>query len=383
MPSREPVPDLPDPVPSPPSGYLDAVGGQPLLAAAQAARQAAQEQAWADPARLHHLGRRAGLILDTARASLASSLGVRPTDLYFTSSGPTAAALAIGGVVAARGDRPARVLISAVESLAVQEPAARAADTLDVLPVDPDGRVRVPAATEALREPAALACVQAANGEVGTRQPLSAIADLCRSAGVPLLVHAVQVIGRDPVPQDWDVLVASARDWGGPAGVGILAVRPTARWRPDASPDRGWVGGFPDIPGAAAAAAALEYLLPHVGTEAARAHALVALLRAELPRRVPGLRVVGPDEGRLPHLVTFTLPDVTGEAVVIELDRRGIAVASGSACTADSRLPSQVLPAMGIAETTSLRVSLPFGCPAASVHLLLDELPAAVAAARA
>ena len=374
---------LPEPTPSPPDGYLDAVAGQPLLPVARQAWNAAMDQSWSDPARLHHSGRRAGLILDSARASIAAGLGVRADDVFFTSSGPTALAAAVAGLMTARAPVSARAVMSSVESMAVQEPVRRHAREVTVVGVDGAGRLDLEALEAQLDAPAALLCVQAANAEVGTRQPLHDVAGLARSAGVPLLVHAVQVIGRDPIPDDWDLLAASARDWGGPAGVGVLAVRPQVRWRPDASPDRGWVGGFPDIPGAAAAAAALEYVTPFRADEAARAFALVERLRTELPRRVDGLAVAGHASDRLPHIVTFTCSGVTGEALVIELDRRGFSVASGSACTSDARLPSQVLLAMGMAPESSIRVSLPFGCSPVTVEAFLSVLPDAVATARA
>ena len=373
---------LPEPAPEPPFGYLDAVGGQPLLPVAQRDWQAASEQAWSDPARLHHLGRRAGLILDSARASIATRLGVRPDDIYFTSSGPTAVATAVAGLSAARSATSRRVVASAVESMAVLEPATRWADEVDLVPVSATGRLDLDALSVALGQPAALLCVQAANAEVGTRQPLAEAAQAAATADVPLLVHAVQVIGRDPIPTHWDVLAASARDWGGPAGVGVLPVRPTLKWRPDASPDRGWVGGFPDIPGAAAAATALEYVDPHRSAESARLSALVDRMRNTLPSLADGITVAGDDADRLPHIVTFTCADLVGEALVTELDRRGFSVASGSACTSDSRMPSQVLAAMGLPASASIRVSLPFNCTVETVDGFLAALPDAVASAR-
>lgn len=374
---------LPDPAPEPPDGYLDAVGGQPLLPAARQAWSAAAEQAWADPARLHHRGRRAGMILDAARASIAGYLGIRAGEVFFTSSGPTAAQIAVEGLLRARPGGSRRVVASAVESLAVLDPARRLADTVTLVPTDRHGRVDLVAFAEALTTPAALACVQAANAEVGSRQPMAQAAETARAAGVPLVVTAIQVIGRDPVPVDWDVLTASARDWGGPAGVGVLAVRPDIRWVPDQSPDRGWVGGFPDIAGAAAAAAALEYLAPGAAAESARLSILIDRLRTELPGLVPGLTLAGHPDERLPHIVTFACAGISGEALVTELDRRGISVASGSACTSDGRMPSHVLAAMGMAADASVRVSLPLGCTATTVTRLLAELPAAVEVVRA
>ena len=202
---------LPAPAPEPPFGYLDAVGGQPILPVASTAWQAAAAQAWSDPARLHHAGRRAGLVLDAARASIAASLGIRPPDVFFTSSGPTAVAIAIQGLLDAVSQR--RVIASAVESLAVLSPARRWASDLDLVPVSGTGQRDVAAFDAALASPAGLACVQAANAEVGTRQPTAVAHGLARARGVPLLVHAVQVLGRGAVPQDWAVLCAAARDW--------------------------------------------------------------------------------------------------------------------------------------------------------------------------
>lgn len=378
--AQPPATVLPEPVPRPPSGYLDAVAGQPLLPVARQAWLAAVEQGWSDPARLHHVGRRTGLVLDAARSSIAASLGVRPDEVFLTSSGPTAAGTAVQGLLA-RGST-GRAIVSSVESLAITSPAHRWATAVDTVPVDRTGRIDVEALSRALEAPADLVCVQAANGEVGTRQPLAEVAAATRAAGVPLLVHAVQVIGRGPVPVDWDVLAASARDWGGPAGVGVLAVRSSVRWTPEENPDRGWVNGFPDVAGAAAAATALEYLEPYAMAEADRLFTLTALIRSRLPQLAAGVDVVGDPVDRLPHIVTFTCSGVTGETVVHELDRRGISVASGSACTSDTRMPSQVLAAMGVAVDASVRVSLPLGCSDETVADFLRVLPEALAAAR-
>ena len=375
VPTDRMAPALPDPRPEPPAGYLDAVGGQPLLPVARQAWTAAADQSWADPARLHHRGRRAGQLLDAARASLATSLGIRPDEVYLTSSGPTAVATALQGLLEARSRVSGRVVVSAVETMAVQSPTRRWAAEVEVVPVDRVGRVDLAAFGEALSRPTALACLQAANPEVGTRQPLEAAAALARAAGVPLLVHAVQAIGTGPAPGHWDVLATSARDWGGPAGVGVLAVRSAVRWSPDQTPDRGWVGGFPDIAGAVAAATALEYLRVPGAAEGERLAHLTGLLRSGLAESIDGLELAGDPDDRLPHVVTFTCAGIVGEVLVDELDRRGLSVASGSACTSDRRMPSQVLLAMGLSAEASVRVSLPLGCTRETVDALLRELP--------
>ena len=317
-------------------------------------------------------------MLDTARASLAGRLGIRPSDLYLTSSGPVAAQICVQGMLAAGGT----AVLGATETMAISEPVASQASDIRTIRADSLGRVDLEAWVEAVQAGVRLACLQAANPEVGTVQPLAGAAEACRAAGVPLLVHAVQVLGRVPVPEHWDVLVASARDFGGPAGVGLIAVRSGLGWRPDQSPDRGWVRGFPDIPGAAGAAAAWEYLEPHRASDARAAFTHVARLRHDLPEMVDGLLVVGDGVERLPHVLTVVIDGIVGEALVHELARRGISVASGSACTSDARMASAVLEAMGFADRSSLRISLPYNVDERDIDALMHELPEAVATLR-
>ena len=370
---------LPDPDPHPPRGYLDAVAGQPLLPVAAQALLAAAGSSWADPARLHHEGRKAGLLLDAARDSIAKFLKVRAEDVYFSASAPLAMQAAICGVFYSRRSVNSRILASQAESMAVLSAATNCPGAeLTTIAVDTHGKVDEAMFISELRNGAALACLQAANAEVGTRQPIAAVGIVARDLGIPLIVDGTQVIAHDQLPGEWDVLVASARDWGGPSGVGILVVRPTVRWRPELTPDRGWVGGFPDIAAAASAATALEYLAESWPGEAERHRSLIDRVRSELPQAIEGILLAGDPKDRLPHILTFTCSGIAGEALVVELDRVGIAVASGSACTADNRMPSHVLEAMGIAHDASVRVSLPLGCTQETVDEFLKAMPGAV-----
>jgi len=371
----------PDPAPQPPPGYLDAVGGQPVLPVAQRAFAAALDQAWPDPARLHHGGRRAGLLLDTARAAIAQFLGVRTADTYLGASSADLIRASITGIVASRlaADAPARIVISEAESMAVVF-AARSVPGAEVVtvPVTATGAVDTEMLASALAKGAAVACVQVANAEVGTRQPLEQVHDLCRHYGVPLISDATQVAGHDEIGKNWDALIASPRDWGAPSGCAVLVVQPDIRWEPPTAPDRGWVGGFPDVAAAAAAAAAAEYVGPHWRAQAQLHKSMIDHVRDALGE-LPGVRAVGDPHDRLPHIVTIVIDDAVGEAVVTDLDARGIAVASGSACTADNRMPSHVLEAMAIITPASVRVSLPYGCTQESIHSLVQALSAVLA----
>lgn len=361
----------------PPAGYLDAIAGQPVPGPVQAALAAGVERAWSDPARLHHAGRTSGAILDASRAAIATHLGVRAADVFLAGSAAEGLAMVIGGVTRARvaaGCLP-RLVHSSVESFAVMG-ACGMVPGAEVVMVDVTGTGAVDSRSfaDALTPDTAVACLQAANAEVGTRQPLAAVHEACRALGVPLVVDAAQVIGRDPVPTEWDVLVCAGRDWGGVAGAAFVAVRPGVRWDPPLAPDRGWLGGFPNIPAAAACASALDLVAPRAEDMAAEQRAQIASLRDELPRRIPGLVVLGDAEDRLPHILTLVLASGVGEEVVVALGKRGIAIASGSACTADAARASHVVEALGHRGLASIRVSLPYGCAQASVDAFATAL---------
>jgi cysteine desulfurase len=375
--------------PTPPRGYLDAASSEPPHPAALAAREGVQDVAWADPARRYGPGRQARLLLDSARESVGASLGCRADEVSFTSSGTQAVQLAVSGLALGRARVGATRVAGAVEHSSVLH-AVRAGGhgSVRLVPVDGTGRVDAEAFVAAVTEPGvALACLQSANHEVGTTQPVDRVAAACRAAGVPLLVDAAASVGHGPVPTGWDVLAASAHKWGGPAGVGVLAVRTGVRWRsPLPADDRTTdprVPGFEDVAGAVAAAAALEAVTAQAPAEDARLRALVDRVRAQVPAAVPDTVVLGDPVERLPHVVTLSFLYVAGEDLLDELDRAGFAVTSGSACSSSSLEPSHVLLAMGALTQGNVRVSLPRGVAEEDVDRFLAVLPDAVRSVRA
>lgn len=258
------------------------------------------------------------------------------------------------------------------------------------VPVDRWGRVDVDAWASAVAAPgAAFAALQSANGEVGTRQPLPEAREICRRHGIPLLVDATASLGRDPVPTDFDVLAGDARSWGGPPGLGVLVVRTGVRWRRDAPPselEHGRSDIEPVIPLAVSAAAAWAETSTGRAADAAAARDLVARIRSAASA-IPETEVAGDPEDRLPHIVTFSALLADGEALVTELDRRGYAVSSGSACTSSTLEPSHVLAAMGVLTHGNVRVTLPLATVApdreSTVTGFCAVLPDAIAAVRA
>src|SRR4051812_16736306 len=171
--------------------YLDAASAAPLHPMAREAMLGALEDGWVDPDRLYTDARRARLLLDRARASVAAAIGARPDEVAFTSSGTQAVQLGVLGLARARRRVGSHVVVGAVEHSsvlhAVEWLAAEGAEVTTV-PVDRFGRVDAAAYAAALRADTALACLQTANHEVGTTQPVGAVAAACREAGVPLLL---------------------------------------------------------------------------------------------------------------------------------------------------------------------------------------------------
>ncbi|WP_426560884.1 cysteine desulfurase family protein [Angustibacter sp. McL0619] len=378
-------------MPNPPHAshrrFLDA-SSPPLSDVARRTLLNALDQGWADPRRLHAEGRRARALLDGAREAVAAVLEVGTDSVSFTGSGTTARQLGLRGLLHGRRRAGRALVLSAVEHSALLHTGQwheSTGGTTALTPVDSLGRVRLgELAAQVRSEGVAAACLQAANGEVGTRQPVAEAAAICADAAVPLLVDAGSVLGRDALPIGGDVLVADARSWAGPAGVGVLAVRSGVRWRADWPVDEnelGRVPGEPDVPAALAAAAALQDAEQHRLQRAEVARDLVDRIRAAAAA-VPDTEVVGDPVDRLPHVVTFSFLFVDGEALVHELDRRGFAVASGSACTASTLEPSHVLAAMGVLTHGNLRLTLPLDPSAQDADAFCAELPGAVADVR-
>ncbi|MEU9060030.1 aminotransferase class V-fold PLP-dependent enzyme [Streptomyces sp. NPDC048430] len=368
--------------------YFDAASSAPLHPVARQALHASLDEGWADPARLYREGRRAAMLLDAARETAAEAVGCRPDELVFTSSGTRAVHSAVAGALSGRRRVGRHLVLSAVEHSSVLHSATAleaAGGSFTEVPVDRTGAVDPSAYGRALRPDTALACLQSANHEVGTEQPVAETAELCADAGVPLLVDAAQSLGWGPVPGRWSLLAASAHKWGGPAGVGLLAVRKGVRFAPQGPADEresGRAAGFENIPAIVAAAASLRAVRAEAEAEGARLRALVDRIRASVAGLVPDVEVVGDPVRRLPHLVTFSCLYVDGETLLHELDRAGFSVSSGSSCTSSTLTPSHVLKAMGVLTEGNIRVSLPPGTTEEEVGGFLDVLPGVVAEVR-
>jgi cysteine desulfurase len=337
--------------------YLDANATEPLRPEARAAAIAAFD-ILGNSSSIHGEGRAARRLLEDAREAIAARFGATPRDVIFTSGGTEANALAIhglsGGGVVMRG---------ATEHAAV---IAAAGDAAAVLPVGPDGMVRLEVLADRLAAGRiALVCLMLANNETGTIQPIAQAAALCHAAGALLHVDAVQAAGRlglDLASLGADSLVVSAHKLGGLTGAGALLLTPEAATRLAPLPlgggqERGRRGGTPALPNIAAFAAVA------CAARSADAARLAPLRDAiDAAAVAAGARIIGLGALRLPNTTCLALPGMRAESQVIALDLAGFAVSAGAACSSGRVARSHVLEAMGLEALAgeAIRVSLPW-----------------------
>ena len=360
--------------------YLDSGGAAPLSPRVADALRAGFEQGWADPARLAAQSRQARALLDGARDAVATVLGVRTEEVHWTPSPHLAFERVITGIAAARRGR-GRIVVSAVERDALVHAAEFVAPhSLESIPVSQAGHIDLDGLTASLATPdVAVAAVQHANQELGTVQRLADVAQITSEAHVPLLVDATASIGHVAPPEYWDALVAHPADWGGPAGLGVLVLRPQTRWlarwpeRVGAIADE-WAPGGVSVPLALAAAVALQEREENREEVSARLSALVDRIRGAVAL-IEGIDVQGDPVERLPHVLTFSCLYVDGEALVTRLDREGFAVGSGSACATGTLEPSRVLAAVGALTHGNVRLGLHPGTTDDDVERFLTVLP--------
>jgi cysteine desulfurase len=383
--------------------YLDYAASAPLREEALAAMLPLLERPAANPSSQHGQGRAARAAVETAREQVAALVGAEPAEVLFTSGGTEADNLAVKGAVLARPPGDRHLVCSAVEHHAVLDAAAwteaDAGARVDLAPVDELGRVE-PDRLAALLQPGrtALVAVMAANNEVGTGQPVAAVAEVAHAAGAVLLCDAVQAAGLPGVdlPGDGiDLLALAAHKLGGPTGVGALVVRSGTSLRPllhGGGQERGLRSGT--LPAAAIAgfgAAAEAALAERRSGAAASLAALRSRLLAGLRDLAPDLQVngdpgpwAGPGPvgrgalgGGLPGLASVRFPGRRAEDLLLLLDRHGVACSAGSACASGAVAPSHVLVAMGrgpVAARETVRFSLGHASTQADVDAALTAV---------
>ncbi|MFU8946381.1 cysteine desulfurase family protein [Mycetocola zhadangensis] len=343
-----------------------------------------------NPSSVHTVGERAATALADARSRVASVLGVRAGDVIFTSGGTEADNLAVKGI-ALGSPRGRHLVTTAMEHEAVLESVdyLRRLHGFEVseVPLSPDGTVTADALASVLRNDTTLVSVMYANNEVGTIEDIPALSALTRERGIPFHTDAVQAAGWLDLSVSSlgvDALTLSGHKIGAPKGIGAAVVRGRVPLEPlihGGGQERTRRSGTENVAFAVGLATALEI----AESERADATARVAALRTDFITRVceliPGAILTGHPSRRLPGHASFCFPGTSGEAVLLELERRGVISSSGSACAAGSDEPSHVLTALGIAPDiaqTAVRFTFSTTITAAELESVANALAASV-----
>jgi cysteine desulfurase len=364
--------------------YLDHASTSPLRPEARAALVEQLDRA-GDPARIHAEGLAARVAVEEARQQVAELVGARPREVVFTGGATEAIAAACWGA-AARG---AHQVVPAVEHSAVRLAAERHGEVTRV-PVDGRGRVAAEDVLAAVRSDTALVHVQWGNHEVGTVQPVAEVVAACRERGVLVHVDAAQAVGH--VDVDFralgsDLMSMSAHKFGGPIGVGALLVRQGLRLPPllvGGDQERARRAGLENVPAIAGLGALCGALAEGaVAADGAEQRRLTQRILDGVADGALGLVRYGDPVDRVPHIVCFGVEGVEPQAVLLGLDRAGIAAHSGSACSSEALEPSPVLEAMGVDAHHSLRLSVGWSTTDADIDRVLAALPTVLADLRA
>lgn len=351
--------------------YLDHAATSPVRPEVLEAMRPYLTEVFGNPSSHHTTGEAAASALDDARARVAAALGVRTGDVVFTAGGTEANNLAVKGITLAALARDRRhLVVSPIEHESILESAEylrrfHGVSVTQVV-VDSLGRISPDALSAALRDDTALVSLGHANNEIGTIQDLAALSAVTRAAGVPLHVDAVQSAGwLDLRELGADAISIAGHKLGAPKGIGALAVRGRVPLEPllhGGGQERGRRSGTENVAGAVGLATALQLAEAERADVTSRVGAATERFIAAVQTRIPSAALTGDPQRRLPATASFTFAGTSGEAVLLELERRSIVSSSGSACAAGSDEPSHVLLACGIApEIAQTSVRFTFG----------------------
>ncbi|HYV59512.1 MAG TPA: cysteine desulfurase family protein [Acidimicrobiia bacterium] len=374
--------------------YLDYAATTPMYPEAVSAMRPFRTDTFGNPSGAHAAARAAKTALEEARERIADALGAGPSEIVITGGGTEADNLAVKG--AARAARAAGtgdgVVTTSFEHKGVLAPC----DRLDRegfrvtrVPVGPNGILDLGALDDALDERTVVVSVMLVNNEVGTIQPLDAVAEVVRARAPRAVLHtdAVQAVPWLPVAEaaaPADLVSVSAHKFGGPKGVGALVRRRETVLEPlieGGGQEWGLRSGTADVAGAAGMAEALRITTDRREAEVARIALLRDRLAGGLAERVPGCVVNGDPARKVAGNCHVGVPGVEAETLLVALDQDGVSAAAGSSCTSGATEPSHVLAAMGLPRDTalsSIRLSLGYPSTDADVDTALEVIPRAV-----
>ena len=347
-------------------------------------------QHFGNPSTVYNMGSKIKLVMEEQRAKVARLIGAKAEQIIFTSSGAEANNLAIKGVALAGQKKGNHIIVSAIEHHSVLN-SARFFERLDFevtfLPVDKYGLVDQERLLGAIRPETILVSIMHANNEIGTIEPISELAGICREKGVIFHTDAVATVGNMPVDVNElnvDLLSLSGVSLGAPKGIGALYFRKNLRLMPlihGGIQESGRRGGTENIPAIIGLGKASELAAEEFTDKVNYMQDLRDLLIAGIHKRIDNIKYTGHPEKRLPGHASFCIEAIEGEALLFMLNQEGIYINTGSACASKALKTSPVLVAIGIAPDLaqgSIVFTMDNSNTVEEIKYVLEKLPFAV-----
>jgi len=375
--------------------YLDHAATTPVHPKALEAMLPFFSESYGNPSSIYSLARDSRRAIDASRQAVAEVLGSQLNEIIFTSGGSESDNLAIKGVAFANRSRGNHIITTSIEHHAVLhtcEYLERFGFRTTHLPVDGYGVVDLQALERAIDDQTILVSVMLANNEVGTIQPVRAIADMIRGRRIVLHTDAVQAGGSldlDVSRLGVDMLSLSAHKFYGPKGVGVLYVRRGTNYWPQqqgGGQERNRRAGTENVAGIVGLATALRLAYENLDSHNQHVQQLRDQLIKGITSSIERAILTGHPENRLPNNASFCFEFVEGESILLNLDMLGICASSGSACTSASLEPSHVLRAMGVPVEVShgsLRLTTGMSNTPEQIARVVEVLPGIIQKLRA
>jgi cysteine desulfurase len=375
--------------------YLDQAGAMPVRPEVLEAMLPFFAERFGNPSAVYDLGAEIKEVLEEQRGKVARLIGARADEIIFTSSGAEANNLAIKGVALANLKKGRHLVISAIEHHSVLN-AARFLEKfhdfeVTFLRVDQHGLVAPEQLEKYLTPQTVLVSILHGSNEIGTIQPIAALAGVCRARGIPFHTDAVAAAGQIPVDVNdlqVDLVTLSGAALGAPKGIGALYFRNKLRLVPQIHggiQENGRRGGTENVPGIVGLGRAAQLAREELGAKSGHLARLRDVLVAGIRARVPAVIHTGHPEQRLPGHASFCIEGVEGEALLFMLSRQGIYANTGSACASKALKTSPVLLAIGVPPALaqgSVVFTLDGSNREEEIQYVLEQLPPAVARLR-
>ena len=368
--------------------YLDHNSTTPVHSAVVTAVRTALEQQFGNASSVHFFGQNAKTVVDNARTSVATLIGAGPQEIVFTSGGTESDNLAIRGVAESTAlSNRLHLITSSIEHEAVLQTfkaLSKRGWKTTLVPVGQSGIVEPDALEAAITDDTALVSIMHVNNEIGTIQPLAALAEIAHRHGALFHTDAVQSVGKlnmTVADLNIDLLSLSAHKFYGPKGIGALWVRRGSRLVSTSTggkQERNRRAGTENVPGIAGLGIASRLALQNAASDAETISMLRDKLETGILQIVPGTIVNGDPSKRISNTTNISFDRVEAESLLIALDLEGVAVSTGSACSSGTLEPSHVLRAMGFSAhraQNSIRFSLGSDNTSEEIDRVIDILP--------